>query len=98
MSILEIKLQGKSYEVSCPPDQQEALLAAAAYLNERLDEVGQRTQASGEKLAIMTALNLAHEFLHQQSAGGLDLVGVKRRMNLVSARLSGVLAQQDKLF
>ena len=98
MSALEIQLQGKNYQVSCPPDQESELLAAAALLNEKLDDVTAKTHAGGEKLAMMTALNLAYEYLRFQHAGGVDLNAVKRRMNLVNARLEGVLAQQDKLF
>lgn len=95
---LDITLLGKEYRVACRAEERDGLLAAVAYLDERLNEVARRTNASGEKLAMMTALNIAHEFLQFQRGGGFDMQAVKRRIGLVNARLDGVLAQQEKLF
>ena len=95
---LDITLLGKEYRVACRAEEREGLLAAVAYLDERLNDVARRTNASGEKLAMMTALNIAHEFLQFQRSGGFDMQAVKRRIGLVNARLDGVLAQQEKLF
>ena len=98
MEALDIKLLGKDYQVACPADQRETLLASASFLNDRLNEVAARTQAGGEKLAMMTALNLAHEFLTYQNSGGVDISAAKRRLNNVSAKLDTLLSQQDRLF
>lgn len=95
---LDITLLGKEYRVACRPEDREGLLAAVSYLDERLNDVARRTSSSGEKLAMMTALNIAHEFLQFQRSGGFDMQAVKRRIGLVNARLDGVLAQQEKLF
>ena len=95
---LDITLLGKGYRVACRPEEREALLAAVAYLDERLNDVARRANASGEKLAVMTALNITHEFLEFQRSGGFDLQAAKRRIGLINARLDGVLGQQDKPF
>ncbi len=95
---LDITLLGKEYRVACRPEEREGLLAAVAYLDERLNDLARRTNASGEKLATMTALNIAHEFLQFQKSGGFDMQAAKRRIGFVNARLEGVLAQQEKLF
>lgn len=95
---LDIKLFGKEYRVGCKPEEREALLESVAFLDSRLREASLRTSASGEKLAMMTALNIVHEFLAFQRSGGFDMPGLKRRIGLMNARLDGVLAQQDKLF
>lgn len=96
--ILDITLLGKAYSVSCRPEDREGLLAAVSYLDEKLNSLAAKTHSSGEKLAVMTALNIAHEFLQFQRSGGFDMQAVKRRISLVNARLDGVLAQQEKLF
>ncbi|PTD95150.1 cell division protein ZapA [Pseudothauera lacus] len=98
MDTLDIKLLGKEYHVSCKPEDREGLLAAVAVLDDRLGEVARKTGSSGERLAIMTALNLVHEHLLQQRAGGFDMPAAKRRIGFMTARLDGVLAQQEKLF
>ena len=96
--MLDITLLGKAYSVACRPEDKDALLAAVSYLDEKLNSLSLKTGSSGEKLAVMTALNIAHEFLQFQRSGGFDMQGVKRRIGLVNARLDGVLAQQEKLF
>lgn len=95
---LDITLLGREYRIACPPNEQELLMAAVKYLDERLDEVSSRTQSGGEKLAIMTALNIAHDFLLYQRGHGIDMPAIKRRIGLVNARIDGVLNQKDKPF
>lgn len=95
---LDVTLLGKEYRVSCTPESREDLLATVAYLDDKFSEIGAKTHSSGEKLAVMTALNIAHEFLQYQRGNGFDMPGVKRRIGLMKARLDGVLAQQEKLF
>ena len=79
-------------------EEREALVAAVNFLEGKLIDLGAKTHATGEKLAIMTALNIAHEFLQFQRSGGFDMPGLKRRIEAVSTRLDDVLAQQEKLF
>lgn len=95
---LDVILLGKEYRVSCTPETREHLLATVSYLEDRFAELGSRTNASGERLAVMTALNVAHEFLQHQRGDGFDMLGAKRRIGLMKARLDGILAQQEKLF
>lgn len=96
--MLDITIFGKEYRVACKPDDQDGLLEAVTYLDGRLRELSARTGASGEKLSVMTALNIAHDFLQFQRSGGFDMPALKRRIGLINARLDGVLAQQEKLF
>ena len=98
MEALDIKLLGKEYHVAIEPEERDGLLQAVRYVDEKLAELAAKTQSGGEKLAVMTALNIAHEFLQFQVAGGVDLQSSKRRINFMNARLDGVLAQQNRLF
>lgn len=98
MNTLDITLLGKEYRVGCQPEEREALESAVRFLEERFIDLGGKTQASGEKLAVMTALNIAHEYLQFQRSGGFDMPGMKRRIEAMSSRLDDVVAQQEKLF
>jgi cell division protein ZapA len=61
---LNIKIMDKDYRVSCPPDQQASLRESAEFLNGRLNNIKQKGSIIGtERIAIMAALNLAHELL-----------------------------------
>ena len=58
----------KEYRVACPADEQESLRASATFLNEKLNVIRSKGSIIGsERIAIMVALNLAHELLNSQS-------------------------------
>jgi cell division protein ZapA len=109
---LDIKIQGREYRVACPPEEAESLQAAADLLNARMAEIAQATKSTGERLAVMAALNLAHE-LNQARQNtpaaaapasensidpAIDAEGARRRIKAIEARLDEALARQDKLF
>ena len=100
---LEVKLLGKEYRVACQPAEREALLAAVAFLDGRLQEIAAKTRGSGERLAVMAALNLAHEFLVAKStpaelAAALESESIQRRIDSIEAKLDESLAQHEQLF
>ena len=58
-----IDILDKQYTVSCPPEEKQALLESARILNERLREVRGGGKVLGtERMAVMTALNVIHEY------------------------------------
>jgi cell division protein ZapA len=62
-----VQLIGYEYRFVCQPSEQEELLEAARYLNERMGEIRDHgKQLSLEAIAVMTALNLSHDLLRQQ--------------------------------
>jgi cell division protein ZapA len=96
---LDIKLLGKEYRVACPPEQRDSLLEAVELLEERLGEVAARTKGTGERVAIMAALNLAHDLLTQKNPGaGVDTRELRRRIAAMEVRLDEAMAEQEKLF
>lgn len=107
-STLDIKLQGRAYSVACPPEEREALEAAVDFLDAKMTELAKKTRSTGERLAVMTALNLAHELLalRKAPAGGasapvaesFDTSDLKRRIHAMEARLDEALSQQEDLF
>ena len=66
-SSLNIKILDKDYRVACPPEEHESLRASAEFLNQKLREIRGRGSVIGtERIAVMAALNLAHELLSCQ--------------------------------
>ena len=64
---LNIKIMDKDYSVACPQDQQSSLRDSADFLNDRLNDIKNKGSIIGtERIAIMAALNLAHELLGSQ--------------------------------
>ena len=98
MDTLDIQLLGKEYRVGCQSEDRAGLETAVRLLEEKFADLAGKTGATGEKLAVMTALNIAHEYLQFQRSGGFDMPGMKRRIDSMTTRLDDVLAQQEKLF
>ncbi len=100
---LEVKLLGKDYRVACTPEEREGLLAAVALLEGKLREAGDKTKGNGERVAVMVALNLAHELLvardtPQAKAVALEQEAIQRRIDSIEAKLDESLALHQQLF
>jgi len=96
---LDITLRGKEYRVACAPEEKDDLLAVVAFLDWKMGEIAKQTKSTGERLAVMTALNLAHELINlKEPAGSIDEKDAKRRIAAMEARLDAALAPQEKLF
>jgi cell division protein ZapA len=100
---IDIKLLGKDYRVACAPEEQAALAAAIAFLDDKLKAIGEKTRSSGERLAVMTALNLAHELLAQKAAtpesiSSLDSDLIQRKIKSIEASLDAALMHHEQLF
>ena len=62
-----VRILDKEYLVGCPADEREGLLAAARLLDERLRSMRQsQRMAPLERIAVLAALNLAHERLQTE--------------------------------
>ena len=65
---LNIKIMDKEYRVACPAEEQESLRASADFLNDKLNEIRAKGSIIGtERIAVMAALNLAHELIGSQN-------------------------------
>jgi cell division protein ZapA len=96
---IEISILGRSYKIACEEGEREALLGAVAYLDGKMSEIKNAGKVSGtDRIAVMAALNIAHEFLSTKIDGGFDIGQAKRRISAIEAKLDEALAKQDKLF
>ena len=43
---LDITLLGKEYRVACPPQEHAALLAAVAYVDEKMHDIAEKTKSN----------------------------------------------------
>ncbi|HTP61271.1 MAG TPA: cell division protein ZapA [Burkholderiales bacterium] len=96
---IEISILGRSYKIACEEGEREALLEAVAYLDGKMGEIKKAGKVSGtDRIAVMAALNIAHEFLTMKLGNGFDIGQAKRRISQIEAKLDTAIAQQDKLF
>ena len=96
---IDISILGRSYKIACEDGQRDALLEAVAYLDGKMGDIKKTGKVNGtDRIAVMAALNIAHEFLSTKLGGGFDIGQAKRRISLIEAKLDDALAKQDKLF
>jgi cell division protein ZapA len=70
---LKIQILDKEYQVNCQPEEREALEYSAQLLNEKMDEIRQGSHIIGlERIAVMAALNLAHDLIRSQTSSQQD--------------------------
>lgn len=67
---VDVKILGNTTRVNCPEGQEESLLSAAQELNNRLQEMSERTKVNNEvKLLTIAALNICYELqMHKQES------------------------------
>ena len=95
---LQINVMGREFRVACPEDEQKGLLEAVDYLNQKMGEIRDHGKVIGlERIAIMAALNIAHELLATK-VGGFDIAQLKRRMDSMKTMLDQAMHDQSKLF
>jgi cell division protein ZapA len=96
---IEISILGRSYKIACEDGEREALLEAVAYLDGKMGEIKKLGKVSGtDRIAVMAALNIAHELLTMKVGNGFDVGQAKKRLSVIEAKLDAAIAQQDKLF
>jgi cell division protein ZapA len=74
---IKVMLLGKEYPISCPRDEEHDLLLAARYLDEKMRSIRDNGRVIGtERVAVMAALNIAHELMQNRNAGKSSQQGI----------------------
>lgn len=94
---INIEILGKPYTVRCAETEVKSLQEAAAFLNRKMLEVQESGKAINlERIAIITALNITHQFLqmdHQQN----NLLGkINQKIAYLQDILDTTLAQNSQ--
>lgn len=96
---LDVTIMGREFRVACPEGEQQALLESVDYLDRKMREIRGDGKVIGvERIAIMAALNIAHEFLSTRLAGSFDIGEYKRRMKSMQSQIEQAMTDQDELF
>ena len=87
-----IRILDREYPVGCEPDERDGLMAAAKVLDSKMREIrGGNRMAALDRVAVLAALNLAHEL--QQARGDSE------RRDREFARTVGAMQRRlDDLF
>ncbi|HQR51137.1 MAG TPA: cell division protein ZapA [Methylophilaceae bacterium] len=95
---IDVSIMGREFRVSCTDDERAALMQAVSYLDRKMCEIRDSGKvASVERIAIMAALNIAHELLTTRT-GGFDIGDFKRRIDLMQEQIDQAVDEQNALF
>ncbi|MBS7458432.1 cell division protein ZapA [Coralloluteibacterium stylophorae] len=89
---VKIRILDREFLIGCAEDEREGLLAAARMLDGRMREIrsGNR-MATVDRIAVIAALNLAHELVQLQDADRARGQQIQRLVDDVDAALQRVL-------
>ena len=98
-NVVTIKVLEREYTVGCPPERTDSLQAAAKVLDAQMREIqGGNKTVSLDRVAVLAALNIAHELIQTRHTTAVDLPELKRRIRSMGERMDGELASQERLF
>lgn len=93
-----IEILDKQYTVSCPPEEKEALLESARILNERLKEFRGGGKVIGtERMAVMTALNVIHEYTLLQKTQAQLSADVDGTLTRLRDKISQAMSRREQV-
>jgi cell division protein ZapA len=94
---IDIEILGREFTVSCTDEERQGLLDAVDYLDHKMRDIRDAGKIVGvERIAIMAALNIAHELLNTKS-GDVDVGDIKRRMFAMQNQIDEAISLQNKL-
>ncbi len=110
-----INVMGREFRVAAPQGEERQLLASVELLNKKMKELRDGGKVVGnERIAIMAALNIAHDYLQLLVSGGtsvdahissqknannsVDADFVRRRMESLEGVIEKAISEQEKLF
>jgi cell division protein ZapA len=83
-SPVPLRILDREYLVACTAEEKPGLLQAAVVVDEKMREIRSQAKALGlDRLAVMTALTIAHESISQQR----ELGGLTDRLHELNRRL-----------
>jgi cell division protein ZapA len=96
MERVDISILGRDYSLSCPPEEKQALAAAAQHVSQLAGRIQGSGKVSGnERIAVMAAIQVAIELLSVKAPdgplGGLAVGDFKRRIDDMNAMLDAAL-------
>lgn len=96
---VDVTILDRQYRIACPDDERESLMASVAYIDQKMREIKEGGKIAGtDRIAVMAALNVAHELLAANTGAGFDIGEYKRKMVSMNSLIDDAMASQEKLF
>ncbi|MGH8287092.1 MAG: cell division protein ZapA [Steroidobacteraceae bacterium] len=95
---VSVRILEKEYTIACPYEERSALLDSAEFLNARMREIRDSGKVVGlDRIAVMVALNLAHELMKLKDRDTLVDGDVGARIRALRERVESSLGKTHQL-
>ena len=92
-----VKILEKDYRIACAPNHKESLEDSAALLNNKMLEIRTSGKVIGsDRIAVMAALNLAHDLLQQQQQT-VSENNLKQQLKTLREKVDGVINETKQM-
>lgn len=93
-----VHILDKEYRIACQKGEEDGLLASARFLDQKMREIKAGGRVIGtDRIAVMTALNLAHELLVGNNRNDNGAQKVRERLQAMQEKIEIALNQSNQL-
>ena len=91
---ITLNIMDKDYVVGCTEEERDALFASVDFLNQKLKEQRDSGKVIGnERVAVMAALNIAHELLENRRRSASTAAGIGDGLDRIQQKIEAALAR-----
>ena len=95
---VSVRILDKEYQIACPADEVDSLTQSAKFLDTRMAEIRNSGKVVGlDRIAVIAALNITHEFLAGESQHTETHSNVAKRIDRLNERVGNALADHKQL-
>lgn len=95
---VSVRILDKEYQVACPASERTDLLDSAEILNSKMREIRDSGRIVGlDRIAVMAALNMAHDLLHAQARDREIEGDLSNRIRMIADRVESALGDTRQL-
>ncbi len=97
-SPISVTISGKEYQISCPEEEEEALIASAKMLNDNMEEIRATGKVVGlDRIAVMAALNIANDLIKLQNTEDYGADDVNKKLVQMKDKVNAFLDEVSQL-
>ena len=100
MEQIDVRILDRDYRLAVPAEDKDRLLDAVRVVDEKMRSIRDAGRVAGlDRIAVMAALQLAHELLgSREAADAAPAAEATRRIRRMTEDLDEALRRQDSLF
>ena len=98
MEHVTLSIMGREYRLACAPEEKAALLQCAQYVDGKMLAIKDAGKVMGaDRIAVMAALQIAHELFNARDGAGVEVGELQRRLRDLLQTCDEALLPQEKL-